>query len=68
MLDFKHTICTRKYHNNLDIAVTPVMSWNFHREYLDEVENYEDCNKLSVIANNKWTENDWDFKNMLKRK
>jgi hypothetical protein len=43
------------------------MSWNFHREYLDEVKKSMNCNKLSVIAsNNKWTENDWDFKNMLK--
>jgi hypothetical protein len=32
-------IALAKYHNNLDIAVTPVMSWNFHREYLDEEEN-----------------------------
>jgi PAS domain S-box-containing protein len=69
MLDFKqYDSAFVKHHASLDITVTPILSWSFYREYLDEVKKiFEDCNKLNVIAiNNKWSEIDWDFKNKLK--
>ncbi|CAM2845267.1 PAS domain-containing protein [Flavobacterium frigoris] len=69
MLDFKHydSAFARRY-DTLDRTLVPILAWNFHREYLDEVKNiYVDCIKLNLIASNsKWGVDDWDFKNKLK--
>ena len=69
MLDFEqYDIAIAKHHDRLAKISTPILSWNFHHEYLDkEKQIYTDCSKLNLIASsNKWKENDWDFKNKLK--
>lgn len=69
MLDFKqYDIAVAKYHNNLDTIAVPILSWNFHHNYLNVLNKiYIDCDKLNVIAGtNKWRDYDWDFKNKLK--
>jgi PAS domain S-box-containing protein len=69
MLDFKHyDSAFAKRYDTLYRTGVPILSWNFHREYLDEVKNiYVDCIKLNLIASNsKWGVKDWDFKNKLK--
>jgi len=69
MLDFEqYDSAFAKHHDALDRTIVPILSWDFHREYLDEVNKiFVDCNKLNLIASNsKWSDNDWDFKNKLK--
>lgn len=69
MLDFKqYDIAIGKYHDTLDITMSPLLSWDFGREYLDELNLiFTDCNKLNFIASaNKWSAEDWDFSNKLK--
>jgi PAS domain S-box-containing protein len=69
MLDFKqYDIAIGKYHDTLDITMSPLLSWDFGREYLDELNLiFTDCNKLNLIASaHKWSAEDWDFRNKLK--
>jgi len=69
MLDFKqYDSAFAKHHDSLDIMITPILSWGFYRESINEVKSiYVDCNKLSLIASSsKWGVKDWDFKNKLK--
>jgi PAS domain S-box-containing protein len=68
MIDFEeYDIAVAKYHDSLDITITPILSWNFHNEYLEQVKKiHTDCTKLDVIASSsKWRAEDWDFKNKL---
>ncbi|WP_016991203.1 PAS domain-containing protein [Flavobacterium sp. ACAM 123] len=69
MLELKqYDIAVAKHHKGLKRTILPVLSWNFHREYLEESKKiFSDCNKLNVIASSsKWIEEDWDFNNRLK--
>jgi len=56
------------YNSNLKGKTTPIYSWDFHNNFLDQVKNYYlDLNKLKTIASqNKWSSNNWDIKNSLK--
>jgi PAS domain S-box-containing protein len=56
-----------KYYDNCDITVSPILSWNFHNENLDQAKKiHTDCIKLGIIAStSKWRAEDWDFKNKL---
>jgi PAS domain S-box-containing protein len=69
MVDLEqYDIALAKHHDTRDTITTPILSWDFHHSYLDEVKNiYVDCTKLSVIAKaSRWRAEDWDFKNKLK--
>jgi PAS domain S-box-containing protein len=56
------------YNSNLKGKSTPIYSWDFHNNFLDQVRNYHlDLVKLRTIARqNKWSLNNWDIKNSLK--
>jgi len=56
------------YNSNLKGKSTPISSWDFHNNFLDQVKNYYlDLAKLKVIARqNRWSSNNWDIKNSLK--
>lgn len=56
------------YNSNLKGKSTPIYSWDFHNNFLDQVRNYNlDLAKLNEIAKtSKWSLNNWDIKNTLK--
>lgn len=56
------------YHRKLNNKTTPVYSWDFHNNFLDEVKNFFlDWNKLNLIAlQSKWAKSNWDLKSSLK--
>lgn len=56
------------YNSNLKSKSTPVNSWDFHNNFLNQVRNFSfDLNKLTAIAEqSKWSVNNWDLKNSLK--
>jgi PAS domain S-box-containing protein len=69
MIEFEqYDIAFAKHHDKREIIMAPIVSWDFHHRYLDEVKNiYVDCTKLSGIASaSRWRAEDWDFKNKLK--
>ncbi|MEC5164524.1 PAS domain S-box-containing protein [Flavobacterium sp. PL11] len=69
MSDFKQYEDTiALYNSNLKSKSTPINSWDFHNNFLNNVKNYfYDLNKIELIAlQNKWSNNEWDIKNSLK--
>lgn len=60
---------TAKYHQDLNIKTTPIFSWDFHYGFLSELKNtFIDLNKLNGISSlGRWSQNNWDFKEILKK-
>lgn len=57
-----------KYHKCLSVKTPPVFSWDFHHEFLHELQHsFLDLNKLNSIAvQNKWDCDNLDLKTRLK--
>ena len=68
MTNFEHyENAVAEHHKNIKIRTTPVSSWNFHYDMINEIKNsFIDFNTLEEIASDyKWNKPNWDIKNKL---
>lgn len=63
----QYDLALAKQYQNLNIKTVPVLAWDFHHLYLDELKaSFSDWNKLNSMASaNKWKPLKWDLKDKL---